>query len=118
MSNEINFKGIKVVVIDDSKTIRRTAEMFLTKAGCEVITAEDGFDGVPTPIYYTVLDENGNSSNIAQVRITSPCVCDPYELKAQDSIASLSLMGMTLMLFLLSGVALLFIREELATEIK
>ncbi len=46
MSNETNFKGIKVVVIDDSKTIRRTAEMFLTKAGCEVITAEDGFDAL------------------------------------------------------------------------
>ncbi len=46
MSNEINFKGIKVVVIDDSKTIRRTAEIFLTKAGCEVITAEDGFNAL------------------------------------------------------------------------
>lgn len=41
-----NFDGIKVMVIDDSKTIRRTAETLLTKAGCEVITAIDGFDAL------------------------------------------------------------------------
>ena len=35
--------GIKVLVIDDSKTIRRTAETLLQKAGCDVITAADGF---------------------------------------------------------------------------
>jgi len=41
-----NFEGLKVMVIDDSKTIRRTAETLLSKAGCEVITAEDGFDAL------------------------------------------------------------------------
>ncbi len=41
-----NFEGIKVMVIDDSKTIRRTAETLLSKAGCEVITAIDGFDAL------------------------------------------------------------------------
>ncbi|MEA3196851.1 MAG: twitching motility two-component system response regulator PilG, partial [Gammaproteobacteria bacterium] len=30
--------GLKVLVIDDSKTIRRTAETLLTKEGCEVFT--------------------------------------------------------------------------------
>lgn len=35
--------GLKVMVIDDSKTIRRTAETLLKKAGCEVLTATDGF---------------------------------------------------------------------------
>ena len=39
---EDNFDGVKVMVIDDSKTIRRTAETLLSKAGCEVITAIDG----------------------------------------------------------------------------
>lgn len=34
------------MVIDDSNTIRRSAEIFLTKAGCEVILAEDGFDAM------------------------------------------------------------------------
>ena len=46
MSNESNFDGIKVVVIDDSKTIRRTAETLLKKAGCSVITATDGFESL------------------------------------------------------------------------
>ena len=41
-----NFKNVKVMVIDDSKTIRRTAETLLSKEGCEVITATDGFDAL------------------------------------------------------------------------
>ncbi len=43
---EEELQGIKVLVIDDSKTIRRSAETLLTKAGCEVITATDGFDAL------------------------------------------------------------------------
>jgi len=39
-------KGLKVMVVDDSKTIRRSAENLLTKAGCEVITAGDGFESL------------------------------------------------------------------------
>jgi len=38
--------GLKVLVIDDSKTIRRTAETLLTKEGCTVYTAVDGFDAL------------------------------------------------------------------------
>ena len=38
--------GVKVMVIDDSKTIRRTAETLLKKAGCEVVTAIDGFEAL------------------------------------------------------------------------
>ncbi len=38
--------GIKVMVIDDSKTIRRTAETLLRKEGCEVVTAVDGFEAL------------------------------------------------------------------------
>ena len=40
------FDGVRVMVIDDSKTIRRTAETLLSKAGCEVTTATDGFDAL------------------------------------------------------------------------
>lgn len=40
------FAGLKAMVIDDSKTIRRTAETLLKKVGCEVITALDGFDAL------------------------------------------------------------------------
>ena len=38
--------GIKVMVVDDSKTIRRTAETLLKKVGCLVNTAVDGFDAL------------------------------------------------------------------------
>ncbi len=38
--------AIKVMVIDDSNTIRRSAEIFLKNSGCSVILAEDGFDAL------------------------------------------------------------------------
>lgn len=41
-----NLAGLKVMVIDDSNTIRRSAEIFLKQAGCEVVLAEDGFDAL------------------------------------------------------------------------
>ncbi len=40
------FQNLKVMVIDDSKTIRRTAETLLQREGCEVITAVDGFEAL------------------------------------------------------------------------
>ena len=43
---EKSFEGLKAMVIDDSKTIRRTAETLLKKVGCEVVTATDGFDAL------------------------------------------------------------------------
>ncbi len=39
-------KGAKVLVIDDSNTIRRSAEIFLRQGGHEVVLAEDGFDAL------------------------------------------------------------------------
>ncbi len=41
-----SLSGLKILVIDDSKTIRRTAETLLTKEGCQVFTAIDGFDAL------------------------------------------------------------------------
>jgi twitching motility two-component system response regulator PilG len=38
--------GPKIMVIDDSSTIRRSAEIFLTQAGYQVVLAEDGFDAL------------------------------------------------------------------------
>ena len=40
------FSHLKVMVVDDSKTIRRTAETLLAKAGCVVDSAVDGFDAL------------------------------------------------------------------------
>ena len=45
-SGEDDLSGLKVMVIDDSKTIRRTSEILLKKQGCEVITANDGFEAL------------------------------------------------------------------------
>ena len=46
MKDKSNLTGVKVMVIDDSNTIRRSAEIFLVQAGCQVILAEDGFDAL------------------------------------------------------------------------
>jgi twitching motility two-component system response regulator PilG len=57
-----DLNGLKVMVIDDSSTIRRTAELFLTQVGCTVLLAEDGFaalakinDHAPSIIFCDIL---------------------------------------------------------------
>ena len=42
----ISPSGLKVLVVDDSNTIRRSAEIFLKQGGHEVLLAEDGFDAL------------------------------------------------------------------------
>jgi len=39
-------QNLKIMVIDDSSTIRRSAEIFLGQVGYQVILAEDGFDAL------------------------------------------------------------------------
>ena len=58
----LDLAGVKILIIDDSKTIRRTAETLLSKAGCTVITAADGFealgkiiDGRPDLIFVDIM---------------------------------------------------------------
>ncbi len=46
MGENLPLSGKKVVLIDDSNTIRRSGEIFLSQAGCNVVLAEDGFDGL------------------------------------------------------------------------
>ena len=46
MSEIPQLSGIKVMVIDDSNTIRKTSEIFLLQAGAQVVLAEDGFDAL------------------------------------------------------------------------
>ena len=46
MTEAVNLNGVKVMVIDDSNTIRRSAEIILVQAGCQVVLAEDGFDAL------------------------------------------------------------------------
>ena len=45
-ADAVDIRGKKVMVIDDSNTIRRSAEIFLTQAGCQVILAENGFEAL------------------------------------------------------------------------
>jgi twitching motility two-component system response regulator PilG len=44
--NGKTLSGVRVMVIDDSNTIRRSAEIFLRQSGCEVILAVDGFEAL------------------------------------------------------------------------
>ncbi len=46
MSESRSLSSLKVMVIDDSNTIRKSAEIFLVQAGCQVVLAEDGFDAL------------------------------------------------------------------------
>jgi twitching motility two-component system response regulator PilG len=46
MDDTDDLTGVKVMIIDDSNTIRRSAEIFLTQSKCEIILAVDGFDAM------------------------------------------------------------------------
>ena len=46
MADLSSLRDVKVMVIDDSNTIRRSAEIFLVQAGCQVVLAEAGFDAL------------------------------------------------------------------------
>ena len=45
-TDDVAGTGIKVMVIDDSKTIRRTAETLLKREGYDVVTATDGYESL------------------------------------------------------------------------
>lgn len=45
-NGEASSGAVRVLVIDDSNTIRRSAEIFLKQGGYEVLLAEDGFDAL------------------------------------------------------------------------
>ena len=69
----------KVLVIDDSNTIRRSAEIFLKQGGYEVVLAEDGFDALskvndhaPQLIFCDILMPNVNGYQLCQVIKRNP----------------------------------------------
>ena len=75
-------------------------------------TAEDGFTGTPTPIYYLVKDANGNQSNVAELSISSSCSCDTYESKKSDSVSALGNIGMFILLLIQMLSVLFFFKKE------
>ena len=52
MGDAKDLAGTKVMIIDDSNTIRRSAEIFLGQSGCELILATDGFDALAKIVDY------------------------------------------------------------------
>jgi len=79
--------------------------------GQVTFTAQDGFEGTPTPAHYIVQGANGViQSNVGQITITTSCVCNTYE---ESSISTLNSYGMVLLLLLTSMLALLLFRKEL-----
>ncbi len=46
MNSGANESGLRILVVDDSATIRRSAESMLTTAGYDVVTAENGFEAL------------------------------------------------------------------------
>ncbi|MCH9740766.1 MAG: hypothetical protein K0U38_08010 [Epsilonproteobacteria bacterium] len=86
--------------------------------GAIIFTAYDEFNGeIPSPIYYTVVSPNCNAihanetilSNIAQVKINTPCYCDTYN---KSSVPALNTLGLITIMFLNSILILFFFRKE------
>ena len=46
MNDIASNSGLRILVVDDSATIRRSAESMLTSAGYDVVTAENGFEAL------------------------------------------------------------------------
>ncbi|MCK4441847.1 MAG: hypothetical protein KAU90_07550, partial [Sulfurovaceae bacterium] len=87
--------------------------------GIVIFLPYDSFNGkIPSPVYYTIVSENCNAthasenilSNIAQIKIDTPCYCNGYE----SSIPTLNNLGIIMIMFLNSMMFLFFMRKEVA----
>lgn len=70
---------IKIMVVDDSNTIRKSAEMFLMKAGFSVVCVDDGFevltkieDELPHLVFIDVLMPNVDGLQACQIIKRNP----------------------------------------------
>ena len=69
---------MKVLVVDDSNTIRRSAEIFLKQAGHDVLLAEDGFDALakindwhPEVVFCAIIKRNPKFSSVPVIMLSS-----------------------------------------------
>jgi hypothetical protein len=83
----------------------------IDKDGTIIFTAEKGFEGTPSPVYYVVRCKQGTLSNIGQVKITTKCVCEDFEARGIPVLDNISI----LLLLLLTSISsyFLFMREEI-----
>ncbi|MBU1669209.1 hypothetical protein KKC13_12390 [bacterium] len=77
--------------------------------------ALDGFTGIPSPVYYIVRCKQGDSSKVAQVKITSNCTCDTYTEGVSDSVPVFNFWSIVGTIFSISLLGMLFARREFET---
>jgi hypothetical protein len=95
--------------IETEDTIVVQGEGVWTVEGDNVVfTAEEGYTGIPAPIYYVVEDTQGNQTNVAQIAIISNCVCDTYE----KSVSAMNPWSMLLILLFISTLGAFFAQRE------
>ena len=131
-NGNIDSENIHFLVVDDGEIIGdnetavggaslNTTNMLVVEGegtwsiedGMVTFTAEDGFEGIPTPVYYIVEGSSGQNSNVGQIQFATECVCDTYAPMLSDSIPSLNTISMTITLLLISVMGALFFRREL-----
>ena len=116
--------GSVVAGTDVTQTQRLVIEgegVWEVHGGKILFTAQEGFEEIPSPIYYVVNEGEGCSSslgtenrptNVAEVRIVSPCVCNTYETTAKDAVSLDSVSMLLMMLFSSMIASLFFFKEE------
>jgi len=72
--------------------------------GMVIFNADDGFEDIPSPVYYLVQSVNSVRSNVAEISIITPCVCDSYE--SHDSVGALNTWSSLLFVFFVSFLAM------------
>ena len=81
--------------------------------GTITFTAQQGFTGIPSPVYYIVEGVSGTKSNVAKIEICTPCVA----YKTSSSVATLNYGSMLVILFAISLLGLVFARREFESEV-
>ncbi|MBD3842347.1 MAG: hypothetical protein IE909_10755, partial [Campylobacterales bacterium] len=102
--------------LDDTLVVPGEGVWHAMRDGTITFEAEDGFTGIPSPVYYVVNCKQGSISNIAQVKITTNCTCDTYEQSVSDSVPTLDFWSMLWTLFVISGLGIFFAKKELESK--